>query len=118
MPCATNSFVLSVLFLATEYDFIDKEACAAIHENCAIPFCQVFQHCSAHLHPVTLGAFIAIPQTVSCVAWRLTDNQARHARPLHGSQAQMLMLLELLLEQLLELLLEQLLLLLLYVLIT
>ena len=44
----------------------------------------------------------------------LTDNQARHARPLHGSQAQMLMLLE----PLLELLLELLLLLLLYVSIT
>ena len=28
-------------------------------------------------------------QTVGCVAWRPTDNQARHARrPLHGSQAQ------------------------------
>ena len=34
-------------------------------------------------------------QTLRCVAWRLTDNQARHARPLHGSQAQMLKLLEL-----------------------
>ena len=33
-----------------------------------------------------------------------TDNQARHARPLHDSQAQMLMLLELLLELLLLLL--------------
>ena len=42
------------------------------------------------------------------LAWR----QACHARPLHGSPAQMLMLLELLLERLLELLL---LLLLLYV---
>ena len=49
-------------------------------------------------------------QTVGCVTWRLTDNQARHARPLHGSQAQMLMLLEL--ELLLELLLLLLLLLL------
>ena len=53
-------------------------------------------------------------QTVCCLAWRLIDNQAcharplhgsRHARPLHGSQAQMLMLLELLLELLLLLLL-------------
>ena len=43
-------------------------------------------------------------QTVGCVAWRLTDNHARLARPLHGSQAQMLMLLELLLELLLLLL--------------
>ena len=39
---------------------------------------------------------IARRQTVGCLAWRLTDNQARHATPLHGSQAQMLMLLELL----------------------
>ena len=38
------------------------------------------------------------------VARRLTDKQARHARPLLGSQAQMLMLLELLLELLLLLL--------------
>ena len=53
-------------------------------------------------------------QTVCCLAWRLIDNQACRARPLHGSQAQMLMLLELLLELLLLLLL----LLLLYVLIT
>ena len=42
--------------------------------------------------------------TVGCVAWRLTDNQARHARPFHGSQAQMLMLLEMLLKLLLLLL--------------
>ena len=48
---------------------------------------------------------------VGCLAWRLVAmqglawRQACHARPLHGSQAQMLMLLELLLELLLLLLL-------------
>ena len=50
-------------------------------------------------------------QIVSCLAWRLIAMQglawhrACHARPLNGSQAQMLMLLELLLELLLLLLL-------------
>ena len=52
-----------------------------------------------------------LQQTVCCLAWQpvatqgLAWHQACHARPLHGSQAQMLMLLELLLELLLLLLL-------------
>ena len=49
--------------------------------------------------------------TVGCLAWRLVAmqglawHQACHARPLHGSQALMLMLPKLLLELLMELLL-------------
>ena len=58
-----------------------------------------------------LGEVSQEEHAVGCLAWRLVAmqglarHQACHARPLHGSQAQMLMLLELLLELLLLLLL-------------